>query len=177
MLSMLVSASRRLENKLSLVFKAFIAFSGIAIVGMMVVVTIDATVRKILGVSFYGSYDTVTYLLSILVFLSLVVCQTKNAHFSIDLVTSRFPLKVRMWTYCIGLFISVGVCWVLAWKLVEYGIRLIETHSTSMEFSFLPTFPFPWIGALCFTFLGLMFLIQTIDHLAKAMGKEDEAQG
>jgi TRAP-type C4-dicarboxylate transport system permease small subunit len=158
-----------LEKKMSNLFAAFKILSGVSIVGMMVIVTVDATMRKFVGKAIHGSYDMVSYLLSIFVFTSFIVCQLSKAHFRIDILTTKFPFKTRAWIYSIGFTFSVGICFLMAYQLFEYGLRLIDIGATAMELTFVPTYPFAWIGSLCFAFLGLQFFFQAIKHLENAV--------
>lgn len=169
----MVAVIRKLDQLMSFVSIAFSILSGITIVGMVGVVTVDATLRKVFGTAFYGSYDTVTYLLSILIFLSLVICQRHNSHFSIDVITVRFPYRVQMGLNSIVLFISVLVEWLLSWKLFEYGARLKRMNSTMMELNFIPTYPFAWVGGLCFLILGFMMLSAALKCLLKLEQEQD----
>lgn len=169
MLSHLLKGMRVAESKISKLFECMAILSGISIFIMMVIVTVDASTRKFWGNAIYGSYDIVSYLLCIFVFTSFIGCQLKNAHFSIDIITSRLSHKKRMWITSIGFFIAFVICWLMAYRLFTFGLGLIEDHATAMELTFIPTYPFPWFGAFCFALLGIQFFFQAITQLESAV--------
>jgi len=169
MLLKLTKSMTKLETKLSKLFIIFQILSGVSIIAMMMIVTVDATARKLFGNAIQGSYDMVSYLLSIFVFSCFITCQLKNAHFKIDIITTKLSYKVRGLVHSIGFFLSFVVCLLMAFHLLKFGFRLIETHSTAMELTWMPTYPFAWIGALCFFVLALQFFFEAIKDLEKAM--------
>ena len=165
------NAANFLKKKRISWLHVFGAIGGVVLVGMMMVTVADAIGRKF-GHPVYGSYEVVSFLLALLFFVTIVYTGIKKRHFVIDIVTTRFPSRVRLSLIIVMYLVSALLSWLLGWRLVIYGFGQKASNATGMEFTFLPTYPFIWVAALCSVVLGWVFLVQAISFLGKATEKE-----
>jgi TRAP-type C4-dicarboxylate transport system permease small subunit len=106
-------------------------------------------------------------LLSVVIFSSLAFCTLKRGHFAIDVATSHFPPRARLYTVTIMYLLSGLISWVMAWQLVIYSMALRAKNLTGTEFTSLPLYPFGFFSAVCLVIVGMAFLIQFIGFLAE----------
>lgn len=163
------TVARFLEEHTSALFSVLGAVSGVGLVAMVMITVVDSFGRRFFSFPIYGSYESVTLLLSIVVFASLAYCTVRKGHFTIDIVTSRFSPRGRLCTLTIMYLMSALICWLLAWQLVVFAISLRAKNLTGTEFTSLPIYPFGLFGAFCFVIVGWTFLVQFINFLVKAI--------
>ena len=168
-LSSIRTAARFLEERTSFLFSALGAISAAGLIAMIMITVADATGRRLFSLPIYGSYESVTLLLSVVFFSSLSYCTIKRGHFAIDVMTSRFPPRVRLYMVTIMYLVSALLSWLLASQLVVLSLKLKAAHLTGTQFTFLPVYPFGLFGALCLIVVGWAFLVQFINFLVKAI--------
>jgi TRAP-type C4-dicarboxylate transport system permease small subunit len=163
------TAARFLEERTSFLFSALGAISAAGLIAMIMVTVVDATGRRFFSFPIYGSYESVTLLLSVVFFSSLSYCTKKRGHFAVDVATSHFPPRVRLYMATIMYLVSGLLSWLLASQLVVLSLKLKATHLTGTQFTSLPVYPFGLFGALCLIAVGWIFLVQFLNLLVKAI--------
>lgn len=158
--SSLESYWARHSSRLSTVLAAF---TGVALVAMVLVTVVDAVGRKF-SLPLPGSYETGTFLLSILFFCSLAYCSLVKGHFVIDIVTNRLSAKTRMPIATALFVLSAIASWMVAFQLVRLAIDLYKDKVTGTELTNIPVYPFAIVGAFCLVVTGAGFLIQGISY-------------
>ncbi|MFP4642328.1 MAG: TRAP transporter small permease [Dehalococcoidia bacterium] len=136
---------------------------------MMMITVVDAIGRKFFSFPVPGSYETGTFLLSIVFFFSLAYCTVMRGHFVIDIVTSRLSPHARLPIVTMMYLLSALVSWVVAFQLVVLAIDLKADHVTGTQLTFLPVYPFALAGTLCLIITGLWFLVQSAMFLVKTI--------
>jgi TRAP-type C4-dicarboxylate transport system permease small subunit len=172
LLASIRTAARFLEVRNSFIFSALGAVSAAGLIAMIMITVADATGRRFFSSPIYGSYESVTLLLSIVFFSSLSYCTIKRGHFAIDVVTSHFSPRVRLYISSLMYLISGLLSWMLAWQLVVLSLKLKASHLTGTQFTFLPVYPFGLFGALCLAIAGWAFLVQFLNFLVKTIEEE-----
>jgi TRAP-type C4-dicarboxylate transport system permease small subunit len=163
------TAARFLEERTSFLFSALGAISAAGLIAMIMVTVVDATGRRFFSSPIYGSYESVTLLLSVVFFSSLSYCTIKRGHFAVDVLTSHFSPRVRLYMATIMYLVSGLLSWLLASQLVVLSLKLKAAHLTGTQFTFLPVYPFGLFGALCLIVVGWIFLVQFLNLLVKAI--------
>ena len=139
----------------------FSTMGGIVLLIIIMIVVVDATGRRFFTHPLYGSYEAVSFLLGLLFFFCIVYCAIKKGHFVIDIVTSRLRPNVRRQVITILYLISTLLSWLLSWRLFIYALEQKAANATGLQFTFLPTYPFIMVTAVCSLILGFLFLMQT----------------
>jgi TRAP-type C4-dicarboxylate transport system permease small subunit len=163
------TAARFLEERTSFLLSALGAISAAGLMAMIMVTVVDATGRRFFSSPVYGSYESVTLLLSVVFFSSLAYCTIKRGHFAVDVLTSHFPPRVRLYLTTIMYLVSGLLSWLLASQLVVLSLKLKASHLTGTQFTSLPVYPFGLFGALCLIAVGWIFLVQFLSLLVKAI--------
>jgi TRAP-type C4-dicarboxylate transport system permease small subunit len=165
---------RSLEERTSSLLSVLGAFSAVGLVAMMMVTVADATGRRFFSSPIYGSYEAVSFLLSLTFFFSLCYCTARKGHFAIDVATSRLPPRVRQYIVIIMYLLSALLLWLLASQLVVLALKVKATNLTGAQFTFLPIYTLVLVGAFCAVMTGWGFLVQFISLLVKAMERNGQ---
>jgi len=162
------AAARRLDERTSSILSVLGVVSGVALIIMMLLTVADAIGRRLPSpYPIYGSYEGVNFLLCLVFFFALCYCTARKGHFDIDVVVSRFPPKAYQAIVLIMYLISVLICWLLAVELVVLAMKIKGTGITGIDLKFLPTYPFPLVGAFCLALTGWGFFVQFLNSLLK----------
>lgn len=154
-------------------FSVLGAVSAAGLVAMVMITVVDAFGRRFFSSPIYGSYESVTLLLSVVIFSSLSYCTVRKGHFAIDVVTSRFSPRIRLYIVTVMYLISALICWLMAWQLVVLSMSIRAKNLTGTELTFLPIYPFGLFGAFCSIVVGWVFLVQFINFLAELSNRKN----
>ena len=169
MLSSIKSTAGFLEKHTATFFHVLGVFSAIGLVAMMMITVVDATGRRFFAFTIYGGYEAVSFILSGVFFFSLCYCTAKRGHFEIDVMTSRFSPRVRVWIITIMNLVSALMCWILASQLMALAIKLKTNHLTGAQLTFIPIYILALVGVFCLFMTGWGFFIHFISMLVKAI--------
>lgn len=167
--SFLKTSAHFLEKKTFGWFGFIRAVSAVLLLVMMITTVSDAIGRKFFDFPVFGSDEIVAFLLSLLCFFSICYCAIKKGHFAIDVLGTRFPPRVRLIILTAMYLLSALLFWLVAWRLVVFGLDQRSFGSTGNVLTFLPVYPFVWAGAAASVVIGWLFLVQTIGFLGKAI--------
>lgn len=169
MISSIRNTADLLERYTASFFRALGIFSAIGLIGMMMITVVDATGRRFFSFTIYGGYEGVSFALSGVFFFSLCYCTAKKGHFAIDVMTSRFSPRARVWIITIMNLVSSLVCWVLASQLVALAMKLKANNLTGAQLTFVPVYILALVGAFCLFMTGWGFFVQFVGQLARAI--------
>ena len=93
-----------------------------ALIVMLVVVAVDILTRSLFNFSFEISDELGGYLLVVICFVSLPVCQASNSFHRVELVQSRLSPFCRAVSHVIFDLLSLAFCALLLWQLVRFEI-------------------------------------------------------
>ena len=168
-ISSIRTAVRFLEESTSLLFNVLGAFSAVGLIAMMMITVLDATGRRFFAFPIYGAYEGGSFLLSGVFFFSLCYCTAKKGHFAIDVMTSRFPPRVRLFIVTIMYVVSALISWLLGSQLVVLAMKLKGANLTGAHLTFVPIYMLVLVGAFCLIATGWGFFMQFIGLLVKAI--------
>jgi TRAP-type C4-dicarboxylate transport system permease small subunit len=93
-----------------------------ALVVMLVVVAVDILTRSLLNFSFEISDELGGYLLVVIAFVSLPVCQAGDSFHRVELVQARLSPFGRAVSHVIFDLLSLAFCALLFWQLVRFEL-------------------------------------------------------
>ena len=147
-----------------------------ALVVMLVVIAVDILTRSLLNFSFEISDELGGYLLVVIAFVSLPVCQIGDSFHRVELVQSRLSPFGRAVSRVIFDLLSLAFCALLLWQLARFEISSFRFGDRAPTYLATPL----WIpqaamvlgaAALCFSMLRTLAAdIARVRALAKAEG-------
>ena len=93
-----------------------------ALAVMLTVIGTDIMTRAIFNFSFEVSDELGGYMLVVITFVSLPVCQVHDSFHHVEFVQSRLSPRGRAISHVIFDILSLGFCAVLLWQLVRFEI-------------------------------------------------------
>jgi TRAP-type C4-dicarboxylate transport system permease small subunit len=140
--------------------------SEAALIVMLVLVAVDIITRWLFNFSFEVSDEVGGYMLVVITFLSLPVCQVHGSFHQVELLQARLSPHTRALSQMIFVLLALVACLLLAWQFIRLELsswRFGDVAPTYLATpQWLPRLPMA-IGmiALCFS------LIRTLIAYAK----------
>ena len=153
------SAVRRREGFRETIVERVCKFACVAaLVVMLVVIGIDIFTRSLFNFSFEISDELGGYMLVVITFVSLSVCQVNDSFHHVELVQSRLSPLGRAVSHVIFDVLSLAFCVLLLWQLIRFEISSYRFGDQAPTYLATPL----WIprlamvigaAALCFSML------------------------
>src|SRR6202790_3005402 len=150
-----------------------------ALIVMLVAIGVDILTRSLFNFSFEISDELGGYMLVVITFASLPVCQISDSFHHVDLVQSRLSPFGRAVSHVIFDVLSLAFCVLLLWQLTRFELSSFRFHDRAPTYLATPL----WIpqiammlgaAALCFSMLRT--LAADIARVC-ALGKTTEGAG
>jgi TRAP-type transport system small permease protein len=129
-----------------------------ALAVMLIVIGTDIVTRSLFNFSFEISDELGGYMLVVITFVSLPVCQISDSFHHVELVQSRLSPRARVVSHVIFDVLSLALCLLLFWQLVRFQISSFRFGDQAPTYLATPL----WIpriamatgaAALCFSML------------------------
>jgi TRAP-type transport system small permease protein len=91
-----------------------------ALIVMLGVIGVDIITRALLNFSFEVSDELGGYMLVVITFLSLPVCQANDSFHHVEFVQSRLSARGRAISHVIFDLLSLAFCLALLWQLIRF---------------------------------------------------------
>jgi TRAP-type transport system small permease protein len=91
-----------------------------ALIVMLGVIGVDIITRAVLNFSFEVSDELGGYMLVVIAFVSLPVCQVNDSFHHVEFVQSRLSARGRAISHVIFDLLSLACCMALLWQLVRF---------------------------------------------------------
>src|ERR1700686_4604676 len=169
--------ARRLKE--SIVERACKLACVAALIVMLVVIGVDILTRSLFNFSFEISDELGGYMLVVIAFVSLPVCQISDSFHHVELVQSRLSPFGRAVSHVIFDVLSLVFCVLLLWHLTKFELSSFRFHDRAPTYLATPL----WIpqiammlgaAALCFSMVRT--LAADIARM-RALGKTAEGSG
>jgi len=131
---------------------------------MVLLITLDVVLRYFFNRPIKGSYELVEFMMVLVVFLGLAYTQTKKAHVSISLFTSKLSPRQTSVVGSATNLLCLVIFSLITWRCFIQAENL-RTNGTSSDVLFLPNFPFMWVVIFGSVLLCLIFLIDFINSV------------
>jgi TRAP-type C4-dicarboxylate transport system permease small subunit len=152
-------ASRRLRE--SIVERACKLACVAALIVMLVVIGVDILTRSLFNFSFEISDELGGYMLVVISFASLSVCQISDSFHHVELVQSRLSPFARAVSHVIFDLLSLAFCALLLWQLTRFEISSFRFDDHAPTYLATPLW-MPQIAmmlgaaALCFSMVRML---------------------
>ena len=143
--------------------------SCVALVVMMAFVFINVVCRAF-GHPIFGTYESVGFLLAIMVAFSIAQCAVKKGHITVNILEERIPKRMLPVLDTIVAMLGTGVYLVLAWQSAVYAKIMWDKGELSMSME-IPFYPLIFVVAFGFFMLALVLFVDLFKSLAGVFGK------
>ncbi|HSW57471.1 MAG TPA: TRAP transporter small permease [Dehalococcoidales bacterium] len=158
------------SNFLALICRWLSLLGMAALTAIMFVITIDVVLRIALNRPIRGSIEIAELLMLPAVFLIIGLVQHLKTNISVDVLFTRFPVKMQAVVEFLITFLSLGICSLMLWQAFVFQRYLVDTHNMSVILK-LQTAPFHVALVVGYLLISLVFLVQLIESLLKVVKK------
>jgi TRAP-type transport system small permease protein len=154
--------------------------SEAALVVMLVLVAVDIVTRWLFNFSFEVSDEVGGYMLVVITFLSLPVCQVHGSFHQVELVQARISPRARALSQLIFILLALAACVLLAWQFIRLELsswRFGDVAPTYLATpQWLPRLPMAvGVVALCFSLVRTLIAQARRYRLLAAGGRSNVA--
>jgi TRAP-type C4-dicarboxylate transport system permease small subunit len=148
-----------------------------ALMVMLVVIGVDIFTRSVLGFSFEVSDELGGYMLALISFVSLSVCQVNNSFHHVQFVQAKLSPRGRALSQVIFDLLSLTFCVLLCWQLARFELNSWRFEDRAPTYLATPL----WLprlvmvlgtAALCFSVLRTL-----ISHVRQWHGLKGSRRG
>ena len=145
-----------------------------ALVVMLVVIGVDIFTRSVLGFSFEISDELGGYMLALIAFVSLPVCQVNDSFHHVEFVQAKLSPRGRALSQVIFDLLSLTFCVLLCWQLARFELSSWRFEDRAPTYLATPL----WLprlamllgtAALCFSVLSTLIAHVRQWHRLKPM--------
>jgi TRAP-type transport system small permease protein len=141
-----------------------------ALAVMMLLTATDVMLRYFLNKPILGSYELTEYLMVVLAACTIGYTAKVKGHVNVDLILKLFPNTVQNIVYVITNFCCIIFFALLSWRAFYQSGILREAGSASANLA-IPDFPLVILLGIGFAIVALVFVIHTLESIAKVIGK------
>lgn len=129
--------------------------AGVAILGMVMLVTFNVITRKLFSWSIPGFYEILGLIGAVFYSFGIVYGATKGQHIVMDMVVRRLPPGWQKICELLTRLIILLFCGLLAYAGLEVTSSMLEERTYDIQ---IPVAPFRFIVVIVFILLALLIL-------------------
>lgn len=152
-----------------LVSRGINRISCVALVAMMAFVSINVVCRAF-GHPIFGTYESVGFLLAIMVAFSIAHCAVKKGHIAVNVLEGVIPARMLPVLDTIVAILGTGLYLVLAWQCAIYAKIMWDKGELSMSME-IPFYPLIFVVAFGLFMLGLVLMVDICKSLTRVFSK------
>jgi TRAP-type C4-dicarboxylate transport system permease small subunit len=143
---------------------------GVVLLVLMLFTDLDIFLRFVFNNPFSGSVEFTEYMMAAIVFLSIAYCGWTGGHISVDLLDKLLNRPSLRLLPAIMSFVGAALFAAIAWQSTRETITTIDQVSNMLQW---PHYPFRFTVAFGSAVFALVMLIQGVQALRRAPGRED----
>jgi TRAP-type C4-dicarboxylate transport system permease small subunit len=143
---------------------------GVVLLVLMLFTDLDIFLRFVFNNPFSGSVEFTEYMMAAIVFLSIAYCGWTGGHISVDLLDKLLNRPSLRLLPAIMSFAGAALFAAIAWQSTRETITTIDQVSNMLQW---PHYPFRFTVAFGSAVFALVMLIQGVQALRRAPGRED----
>ena len=150
--------------------------ASVFIFAMMLLTSIDITVRRLAGFSIEGLFELIELMLVAAVYLGVSRVQSLEKNVRVEMFVTRFPFRVQQAIEAITLILALAFFSLAVWMTGRQAWQSVLIR----EATFLPAAWPVWLARVILTggifFLSLRLLIQIGQRIRNLFGKYEESK-
>jgi TRAP-type C4-dicarboxylate transport system permease small subunit len=143
---------------------------GVVLLVLMLFTDLDIFLRFVFNNPFSGSVEFTEYMMAAIVFLSIAYCGWTGGHISVDLLDRWLNRPSLRFLPAVMSFAGAALFAAIAWQSTRETITTIDQVSNMLQW---PHYPFRFTVAFGSAVFALVMLIQGVQALRRAPGRED----
>ena len=160
----------KIGNGIVFISKKINAISGLIVLLLMILTTVDVISRYLFNTPIRGTYDVSGLMALVIISLALAQTQVEKGHINITLFTDIMPQRIGSWIKAIISFTCLTTSIIVAWQSYLYGLSLFSVGEASQTEK-IPFAPFAFTISVGFIILGLAQFIDLIESVKQGLKK------
>ena len=161
---------KNVKNSVIWVSRKLNALSGVIVLILMALTTLDVIARYFFNSPIRGTYDASGLMALVIISFALAQTQLEKGHISITILTEIMPRRINCAVQAFIAFICLCASGVVSWQSWVYGISLAKVGEASQTDK-IPFAPFSFIISIGFMVLCLILLLNTIENAKEGLRK------
>lgn len=145
-------------------------FAALTLVAIMVMTFVDVIGRNFLGRSLIGTVETVSLMMSVLVFSGLAVTELNRGHIVVETFQSVFPRPLKRTSKVVNSLLAVGVASLLLNQLFTKTMDVL----TEQEFTMILKLPYWPAAILMLIGFAVFFALLVLRLIRDVTGSQDD---
>jgi TRAP-type C4-dicarboxylate transport system permease small subunit len=138
---------------------------------MMIFVTLDVTLRKLVSMPILGSIEITQFMLAICVSFGLAQCTIDKGHVVIDLFVARLTTRAKARLGIVTGMLAFGSCLLVTWQLFNYIFIIKEVNNVSNVLK-IPMWPFVALVTFGFILFCFVLFVHFLEYIVEGSGKK-----
>lgn len=134
--------------------RGMVAVAGTALSFIVVLTSTDVVLRA-LGRPILGTYEVVAICGGLVIGLAAPFTSWRRGHIAVDIVTRKFPGKVRGFINVVTRCVAIGLCLIIGVNIIRIGTDFWTGGEVSNTLQ-LPLYPVAYCIAACFFILAVV---------------------
>ena len=147
------------------------AFGMVMMTVMMIFVTLDVTLRKLVSMPILGSIEITQFMLAICVSFGLAQCTIDKSHVVIDLFVARLTTRAKALLGVVTGMLAFGSCLLVTWQLFNYIFIIKEVNNVSSVLK-IPLWPFVALVTFGFVLFCFVLFVHFLEHILEGSGEK-----
>lgn len=136
---------------------------GVAMLAVLLTLA-EIFARRVLDSPIKGELEITKLALLLIMFFTLAHCAARDAHVEMDVITVRFPKRLKAGVSTVINAMTIGILGISGWQLWLLAIR-VQTPMQTLGTIDVAIYPFIYIAALCIMLLALVYFIRFLYSL------------
>lgn len=128
---------------------------------MMVLTFVNVVLRYGFRQPISGALELMSYMMGLLVFLSLPLVTARSEHVRISLLDGIVPMWLRQIRLVLFNLVMAGICYIVGWRLWLFGDRLARWGESTQMYG-LPLYSLSYIMAVCTYACMVLFVLTAV---------------
>lgn len=154
----------RFTNLFTSVSKAFNWVACAALVGMMLITTIDVIGGKLFKHPLSGSFDEIQLLGLVATCFAIAYTQILRGHISVDILVTHLSKRIRAIIATSASFLTFVLFALITWQMFDGG-RTFQIAGRNSGTAEIPLAPFAYAVVVCTSLMCVVVALEFIGHI------------
>lgn len=151
-------------------------FSGIGVVIMTVVISIDVFLRYVFGKPLLFADDISVYCMIFITFVGAALTLKMKRHIMVDMLYKMLPRRAQVRMDVVTTFVGCFIIWLLTWYTTVWVLYTYRSGYTSSGILQTPMWIPMSVVPIGLFFFGLQYIVECVKVVRALHGQENNAK-
>jgi TRAP-type C4-dicarboxylate transport system permease small subunit len=151
-------------------------FSGVGVIIMVVVITIDVFLRYFFGKPLLFADDISVYCMIFITFVGAALTLKMKRHIRVDILYKMLPRRAQVRMDVATTFVGCFIIWLLTWYTTVWVVYTYQSGYTSSGILQTPMWIPMSVVPIGLFFFGLQYIVECVKVVRALHGQESDAK-